>query len=93
MVSAHQPSLPGAQPEDPFPLPGAAYIRFSSEMQSDWFSLDAQTAHIQTFVQSQGLNLIQLYTGAGVSAKKCSHRPVFEQILPYANKGSFDSRG
>ena len=74
-------------------LRAVGYRRVSSQEQTEGHSLDAQTAHIQTFVQSQGLNLIQLYTGAGVSAKKCSHRPVFEQILPYAKKGSFDSRG
>ena len=28
--------------EDSSPIPGEAYIRYSSEMQSDSFSLDAQ---------------------------------------------------
>ncbi len=29
------------------PIPGAAYIRYSSEMQSDSFSLDAQLRQIK----------------------------------------------
>jgi hypothetical protein len=44
-------------------------------MQSDSFSLDAQTAHIQTFVQSQGCNLIQLYTDAGVQLQNAVTGP------------------
>jgi hypothetical protein len=35
------------QREDSSPLPGAAYIRVSSEMQSDSFSLDAQLSQIK----------------------------------------------
>jgi hypothetical protein len=61
----------------------------SSQEQTEGHSLDAQTNHIQNFVQSQGWNLIQLYTDAGISAKKGSRRPAFEQMIRDARKGSF----
>ena len=74
----------------PTPLRAVGYRRVSSQEQTEGHSLDAQTTHIQTFVQSQGWNLIQLYTDAGISAKKGSHRPAFEQMLKDARKGLFD---
>ena len=74
----------------PTPLRAVGYRRVSSQEQTEGHSLDAQTNHIQTFVQSQGWNLVHLYTDAGISAKKGSHRPAFEQMLRDARKGSFD---
>ena len=74
----------------PTPLRAVGYRRVSSQEQTEGHSLDAQTTHIQNFVQTQGWNLVQLYTDAGISAKKGSHRPAFEQLLRDARKGMFD---
>ena len=48
--------------EDSSPLPGAAYIRFSSEMQSDSFSLDAQLRRIKELVKRDGVEIVMLFT-------------------------------
>jgi site-specific DNA recombinase len=74
----------------PTPLRAVGYRRVSSQEQTEGHSLDAQTTHIQNFIQSQGWNLVQLYTDAGISAKKGSHRPAFEQMLKDAQKRQFD---
>ena len=74
----------------PTPLRAVGYRRVSSQEQTEGHSLDAQTTHIQNFVLSQNWNLVQLYTDAGISAKKGSHRPAFEQMLKDAQKGQFD---
>src|SRR3990170_4761258 len=46
------------QREDSSPLPGAAYIRFSSEMQSDSFSLDAQLRQIKEQAERDGVEIV-----------------------------------
>jgi DNA invertase Pin-like site-specific DNA recombinase len=74
----------------PIPLRAVGYRRVSSQEQTEGYSLDAQTTHIQNFIQSQGWSLVQFYTDAGISAKKGSHRPAFEQMLKDAQKGGFD---
>ena len=74
----------------PTPLRAVGYRRVSSQEQTEGHSLDAQTTHIQNFIQSQGWSLVQLYTDAGISAKKGSHRPAFEQMLKDAQKREFD---
>lgn len=45
------------QREDSSPLPGAAYIRYSSEMQSDSFSLDAQLRQIKEQAEHDGVEV------------------------------------
>ncbi len=74
----------------PTVMRAAGYRRVSSYEQTEGHSLDAQTTHIQNFVQSQGWRLVEMYTDAGVSAKKGSHRPAFEQMLKDAREGKFD---
>ncbi len=71
-------------------LRAAGYRRVSSQEQTEGHSLDAQTVHIQTYVQSQGWSLVQIYSDAGISAKKGSRRPAFEQMLKDATSGLFD---
>ncbi len=58
--------------------------------QVEGHSLDAQEVHINTFVQAQGWALMQIYTDAGISAKKGSQRPALEQLLRDAKAGKFD---
>ena len=74
----------------PTVLRAVGYRRVSSQEQTEGHSLDAQTTHIQNFVQMQGWNLVKIYTDAGVSAKKGSQRPGFEQMLKDAGDGQFD---
>jgi len=58
--------------------------------QIDGHSLDAQESNIQKYVADQGWTLVQIYTDAGVSAKKGSHRPMFERLMQAAQAGEFD---
>ena len=51
------------------PLRAVGYRRVSSQEQTEGHSLDAQTVHIENYVQSQGWSLVQIYTDAGISAK------------------------
>jgi DNA invertase Pin-like site-specific DNA recombinase len=51
-------------------LRAAGYRRVSMREQVDGHSLDAQATHIQNYVAAQGWRLIELYTDAGLSAKK-----------------------
>jgi hypothetical protein len=46
--------------------------------QIDGHSLDAQEKNIRDYVAAQGWELIEIYTDAGISAKKDSHRPDLE---------------
>ena len=85
-MQAQQP-VPPMQPKV---LRAVGYRRVSSQEQTEGHSLDAQTVHIQNYVQSQSWSLGQIYTDAGVSAKKGSLRPAFEQLLKDAEQGLFD---
>jgi len=66
------------------------YKRVSMRDQLDGHSLDAQEVHIRTYAESQGWKLIKIYTDAGISAKKGSKRPAFEQLLKDAKEEQFD---
>ncbi len=72
------------------PLRAVGYRRVSHQEQVEGYSLEAQEVHIQNYVQMQGWVLVKIYTDAGISAKKGSHRPAFEQMLKDAKEGSFD---
>lgn len=72
------------------PLRAAGYRRVSMREQVDGFSLDAQETNIRQYVQSQGWELVQLYTDAGISAKKDSQRPSLAQLMNDAQAGHFD---
>jgi site-specific DNA recombinase len=67
-----------------------AASRCASTPKADGHSLDAQATHIQNYVAAQGWRLIELYTDAGLSAKKGSPRPAFERMLADAREGRFD---
>ncbi len=71
-------------------LRAAGYRRVSMREQVDGHSLDAQAAHIQGYVTAQGWCLVELYTDAGLSAKKGSPRPAFDRLLVDARAGRFD---
>ena len=66
------------------------YKRVSMRDQLDGHSLDAQEVHIRTYAESQGWKLVKIYTDAGISAKKGSTRPAFEELIKDAKSGGFD---
>ncbi len=74
----------------PTPLRAVGYRRVSSQEQTEGYSLEAQEVHIQTYAETQGWQLIRIYTDAGISAKKGSSRPAFEEMLKDARDDQFD---
>lgn len=72
------------------PYRTVGYRRVSSREQLDGHNLEAQEVHISNFVEAQGWSLVQIYTDAGISAKKVSRRPALEQLLRDAKDGLFD---
>lgn len=72
------------QGEGSSPLPGAAYIRFSSEMQSDSFSLDAQLRQIKEQAERDGARQDDHHPGGDRSTGRIS----FPDLIP-TNPGSY----
>lgn len=72
------------------PYRAVGYRRVSAREQVEGHSLDAQEVHIRNFVESQGWHLLEIYTDAGISAKKGSRRPALEQLLRDAKEGKFE---
>jgi DNA invertase Pin-like site-specific DNA recombinase len=68
----------------------AAYIRISSEEQVGNYSVDAQRRAIQTWVQGQDGQLVQVYIDEAQSGRTAS-RPAFQQMRQDARKGKFDA--
>ncbi len=71
-------------------LRAVGYRRVSMREQVDGFSLDAQANNIRQYAESQGWKFVELYTDAGISAKKDSHRPALEQLMKDAEAHRFD---
>ena len=71
-------------------LRAVGYRRVSMREQVDGFSLDAQENSITKYAREQGWKLITIYQDAGISAKKGSHRPAFENLLADAKLKKFD---
>ncbi len=77
------------QREDSSPLPGAAYIRFSSEMQSDSFSLDAQLRQIKEQAERDGVEIIKVFADPAQSAYRKKYRPGINAMREAARRGEF----
>ncbi|MBZ5640820.1 MAG: recombinase family protein, partial [Acidobacteriia bacterium] len=75
--------------EDSSPLPGAAYIRYSSEMQSDSFSLDAQLRQIKDQAERDGVNIVQVFSDPAQSAYRKKFRPGINAMREAARQGDF----
>lgn len=71
-------------------LRAVGYRRVSMKEQVDGFSLNAQENNIKQYVQTQGWAFVELYTDAGISAKKDSQRPELERMLRDAEARRFD---
>lgn len=57
-------------------LKAVGYRRVSMREQVDGHSLDAQEKNIRDYAKAQGWQLIEIYTDAGISAKKDTRKPV-----------------
>ena len=71
-------------------LRAAGYRRVSMREQVDGHSLAAQSENIQAYAEGHGWKLVKIYTDAGISAKKGSHRPALEELMTAAKAGEFD---
>ena len=68
---------------------GAAYIRYSSTMQDDSFSLEAQLRQIKARAAAEGVEIVKVYSDPATSAYKNRYRPGIAQMLDDARKGMF----
>jgi site-specific DNA recombinase len=68
---------------------GSAYIRYSSTMQDDSFSLEAQLRQIKTRAASDGVEIVKIYADPATSAYSQKHRPDIEEMLADAKRGLF----
>jgi DNA invertase Pin-like site-specific DNA recombinase len=68
----------------------AAYLRISSEEQIGNYSIEAQRRAIQTWIQAQGGQLVNIYIDEGHSGRT-SERPAFVQMRQDARKAKFDA--
>ena len=75
--------------EDSSPLPGAAYIRYSSEMQSDSFSLDAQLRQIKEQAERDGVDIVKVFSDPAQSAYRKKFRPGINAMREAARRGEF----
>ena len=75
--------------EDSSPLPGAAYIRYSSEMQSDSFSLDAQLRQIKEQAERDGVEIVKVFSDPAQSAYRKKFRPGINAMREAARQGEF----
>jgi site-specific DNA recombinase len=69
---------------------GAAYIRYSSSMQDDSFSLEAQLRQIKARAALEGIEIVKIYSDPATSAYKNKYRPGISQMLDDARTGQFD---
>lgn len=57
------------------------YLRVSTEMQVDGFSLDGQRTTLKRYVEREGMTLVDIYEDAGKSGKSIEGRPSFQRML------------
>ena len=72
------------------PLLGAAYIRYSSEMQNDSFSLDAQLRQIKEQAERDGVEIVKVYSDPAISAYRKKYRPGINAMRKAARRKEFD---
>jgi DNA invertase Pin-like site-specific DNA recombinase len=70
-------------------IPGAAYIRYSSEMQSDSFSLDAQLRQIKEQAERDKVDIVKVYADPAQSAYHKKFRPGINAMREDARRGEF----
>jgi DNA invertase Pin-like site-specific DNA recombinase len=67
----------------------AAYIRYSSNMQDDNFTLDAQLRQIKSRAQADGVVIVKVYSDPATSAYTKRYRPGIVEMLQGAHKKEF----
>ncbi len=72
------------------PLRGAAYIRYSSEMQNDSFSLDAQLRQIKEQAERDNVKIVKVYSDPAVSAYRKKYRPGINAMREGARRAEFN---
>ncbi len=70
-------------------LPGGGYVRFSSQMQEDGFSLEAQERQIRQRARQDGVEIVALFSDPAHSAYRKKHRPGIGEMLAAARRGAF----
>ena len=75
---------------DNIPLRAVGYRRVSMREQVDGFSLDAQEANIRKYAEDHGWEVTNIYTDAGISAKRDSERPQLIKLMEDAEAHKFD---
>lgn len=72
------------------PRRGVAYIRYSSTMQKDSFSLEAQERQIRERARQDSVELVQVFAAPAQSAYRKHKRPGIEAMLAAARRGEFN---
>jgi site-specific DNA recombinase len=80
--------MPNNKPQDQ-QLLGAAYIRYSSSMQDDSFSLEAQLRQIKARAAADGVEIVKVYADPAASAYTTKYRPGIAEMLDDSRKGVF----
>ncbi len=65
----------------------AIYVRVSTEMQVDGFSLDAQINTLKCYAEREGMIIVDTYEDAGKSGKSIEGRPSFKKLLDDIKNG------
>ena len=63
------------------------YVRVSTEMQVDGYSLDAQKSVLKRYADREGMLVLDIYEDAGKSGKNIEGRPAFKKMLSDIKKG------
>ena len=82
--------MSGKKASDNRPRRVAAYIRYSSEMQNDSFSLEAQERQIRRRARQDGDEVVAVYSDPARSAYKDVKRPGLKQALADARQKKYD---
>jgi len=70
-------------------IKSAGYIRVSSKEQVEGESLNTQTQAIRKFAESQGYQLTEIYSDAGITGSSIKKRVAFQKLLRDAEAGKF----
>ena len=57
------------------------YVRVSTAMQVDGYSLDGQKNMLKQFAEREGMEIVNIYEDAGKSGKSIEGRPAFQQMI------------
>ena len=66
------------------------YIRVSTAMQVDGYSLEAQNNRLTKYAEFQGMEVVKVYCDAGKSGKSIKGRPAFQEMLDDIVNGKDD---